>query len=222
MSTVERGPTTCPTFIYVEDFLDEDQRWNLEERLDGIPVTSVDDPERDLRLNLAHPLIDGVTVSTRLEGSAGAPVWRSAVTTGPPMPTFLVDLGRDVRRVVRKLTGDDHDFTSVYIDRFDAGGSFVPHTDRACYGPLVAGVSVGASSCLLRFEDPTSGRAFQVQVRPGALYLFCDEIRRPPWVHSTSEVTGRRWVVTLRTAAHAPGPDDRAPAGDHGASPAEG
>jgi len=196
------SPNDCPRLLYLDHFVDEDSRRELETALDQLPVVPAGDPRRFDQLALSHPVIDEVVVTGRLEGAAGHPVWRQGATVGPPVPAFLKALGRLASDAIETMTGERHDFTSVYVDRFDAGGYFVPHTDRACYGPLVAGISLGDASCMLRFEKPDTDRRFHTELRPGSLYAFSGEIREPPWLHSTSGARARRWVVTFRTAAH--------------------
>lgn len=196
------SPDDCPRLLYLEHFVDEVTRHELETALDELPVAPPGDTHRSDHLALSHPVIDGVVVTGRLEGAAGDPVWRQGPTTGPPIPDFLVTLGVAARDEVETMTSERHDFTSVYLDRFDAGGYFVPHTDRACYGPLVVGVSLGDASCTLQFENPDTDRAFRVGLSPGSLYAFSGVIRESPWLHSTSGVMARRWAVTFRTAAH--------------------
>jgi hypothetical protein len=90
--------------------------------------------------------------------------------------------------------------TSVYVDRYDTGGRFVPHTDREIYGPVVVGVSLGNGWGTLSFAD---GRETEVgaEVHPRSVYLMAEPLRFAPWTHRFELSEGRRWAVTYRSGA---------------------
>ena len=90
-------------------------------------------------------------------------------------------------------------FTSVYVDRYPTGGTFVQHTDRDIYGPVVAGISLGQGSCRMTFKTPAENLEFTLH--PRSLYVFAGQLRHAPVTHGIDQVSGERYAVTFRTAA---------------------
>ena len=90
-------------------------------------------------------------------------------------------------------------FSSIYVDLYEEGGSFVPHTDRPIYGPYVLGMSFGVGSCEIVFSSADS--EYRLTLPPRSVYCFGPPLRNEPWVHEVVGVTGRRFGVTFRTEA---------------------
>lgn len=201
-----------PRFLAGEDdFLDADEHRRLAAFLRSVPTVPSGGRPSPSSFAFAAPTVESTVVSGRAEAAAGCPVWTAdGPGSGAALPLPLAELAG---RVSDHLAGE-HDlwraagtparrFTSVYVDRYLAGGSFVPHVDRDCYGPVVAGVSVGPGSCLLSFRS--GGRTAVGHVlHPGSLYVFSADLRRPPFTHAISSVTDLRFGVTFRFTAAGP------------------
>jgi hypothetical protein len=195
------------SIFYVDHFLSRVEHQTLDGALAALPVGTPQERWAADTLMLAPPVSDDVVVQGRLEGAAGWPIWSAgSAVRGPAMPDVLADLAR---RVGERLATDGfwssigsapEPFTSVYVDRYPSDGHFVPHTDRDCYGPVVACVSGGVGSCQLHFSEP-SGGAVSFTLRPGSLYAFTGPLRHHPWVHSVDGVDGVRYAISMRNAA---------------------
>jgi hypothetical protein len=194
-------------FAYDTCFLPSDAHSGLLDYLRCVLGVSSD--ERDCAATFAFvaPHADGVVVEGRREAAAGTPVWtENGPADGVAMPRELAELASSVQQ---RIVGDGCRsemgvepvaFTSVYVDRYPIGGSFVAHTDRECYGPVVAGVSIGPGSCRICFEAPDRP-PFMVDLAPRSLYVFTGDLRRTPWTHRIESVSDERFGVTFRSAA---------------------
>lgn len=196
-------------FHYVPDFLELESSDDLTAFLDGVPRVEQGAHDGTRQFAFTRPRVDGTTVTGRYEAAAGNPVWTGSVgAPGVAIPAPLVALAKTVSGRLRADRGgeplfSDHvalRFTSVYVDRYETGGAFVAHADRPCYGPVVAGVSVGTGACRLTFR--LDGEAvYRRTLAPGSLYAFTGILREPPCTHEVDSVTGLRYGVTFRTAA---------------------
>lgn len=194
------------SFFYIEQFLRHDELSRLNLALEAIPVGSHQERWASDSLMLAPPVSDDIVVQGRLEGASGWPIWTEGTPhAGPEMPNEFVDLAR---QATDRLTLDGFWdaintapglFTSVYVDRYPRDGRFVPHTDRDCYGPVVAGVSGGVGSCRLSFSGP-GGETLHFTLRPGSLYAFTGNLRYTPWVHYVDNVDDVRYAISFRNA----------------------
>lgn len=194
---------------YLPGFLDSDRQAELERFLDAVPEVAPGHQEPAVAFTFTSPVVEGhVVVADRREAAAGWPVWSgSGPAVGVELPGPLKDLAREVGQcltpLLPNLAGvlpDDLAFSSVYVDRYDAGGAFVAHTDRHCYGPVVAGVSIGPGECRITFRERAEV-VFQQHLAPGSLYAFAGRLRRSPCTHEIGDVDGRRYGLTLRTSA---------------------
>ncbi|CCM65477.1 hypothetical protein [Candidatus Microthrix parvicella] len=144
---------------------------------------------------------DGTAVKGRLEAACGTPVWGGeGQVTGPAVPAYLQTLTERADLLVRSSIDTLHaGFSSIYVDLYEEGGSFVPHTDRPIYGPYVLGMSFGVGSCEIVFSSADS--EYRLTLPPRSVYCFGPPLRNEPWVHEVVGVTGRRFGVTFRTEA---------------------
>lgn len=197
---------------YEPRFLSASEQKKLLAFLESVPV--VEPEQRDVTSTFAFsaPQAGAVVVTGRREAAAGWPVWADTRPVfGVDMPAPLAALAARVDgalgefHAVRAATGPPLPrFTSVYADRYPLGGSFFPHTDRDCYGPVVAGVSVGPGSCRITFASDGVVDVDHL-LEPGSLYVFAGRLRAAPCVHSVSDVTDLRFGVTYRFASTEPG-----------------
>jgi hypothetical protein len=194
-------------FVYKADFITSSDHAALVDFLGTVPVMASED--RDIRQQFAFTslVFDGVVVTGRLEAAAGWPVWMDARPgRGVDMPAPLSDLASRIsedlvstRALWLAARCPSTPFSSVYVDRYPPGGSFVAHTDRSCYGPVIAGVSLGKGTCQLSFDLP-DGTVFAQRLSPGSLYAFTGSLRYPPCAHRVDHVSALRFGVTFRFA----------------------
>lgn len=193
--------------VYEDGFLSNDEHDALLEWLDRVPTNPSAGHDVTATFAFASPTAGATRVRHRREAAAGWPVWTDGGPgRGVAMPPSLAQLASSVHgRLVDQLTAREAlpdpvlPFTSVYVDRYPPGGSFVPHTDRRCYGPLVAGVSVGPGSCVLEFTSEAD-RPIIAKLVPRSLYAFAGGLRREPCTHAVRDVTDLRYGITLRSA----------------------
>lgn len=199
------APDRLAHFAYWPEFVAHDERRALEAFLGSVPdrAAAEYDPRREFAFS--HPMYDGTMITSRAEAAAGGPVWlEGEATEAVAIPPLLASLGVRVAATFPELplSASAAQLTSVYVDRYPAGGLFVPHTDRNSYGPAIAGVSVGPGTSVLEFLRPDrSDEPTGVTLRPGSLYVFFGEIREAPWLHRLVSVTDRRFGITYRSAA---------------------
>jgi hypothetical protein len=195
---------------YRPGFLSSQEQRDVLGFLESVPV--VEPEQRDVTSAFAFsaPRAGAIVVQGRREAAAGWPVWAdggpvSGVAVPGPLAALAERVGTTLgaeASVVDCAGAELPPFTSVYADRYPVGGSFFPHTDRDCYGPVVAGVSVGPGSCRITFECEGAVEVDQV-LEPGSLYVFAGRLRDIPYVHRISEVTDLRFGVTYRSASTA-------------------
>ena len=194
--------------VYLSGFLSGPEAAALVDILECTPVVPTTCHDATQAIAFAAPVADGAIGEGRREAAAGWPVWDgTGPAQGAPLPAPLDNLGRKVGRALADLAdsalGDpttDLSFSSVYVDRYPPGGSFFPHTDRACYGPVVAGVSVGPASSRLVVRVDGHVRA-ETTLEPGSLYAFAGSLRAEPCTHKVVDVTALRFGITYRTPA---------------------
>ena len=203
------APDVLQYLAYEPNFLSDDEHARLLSLLEAIPTVRSDDEGRKM-FAYVHPRDDGVEIASRKEAAAGNPISLDGQpVAGVPMPEPLAQLAARVGDHLRGQTGLEipvHgcEFTSVYVDWYEAGGHFVPHVDRDIYGPIIAGVSAGTGSVALEFvrndvPDRVVGRLI---VEPRSLYAFYGPIRYEPWLHQVRDVDGRRFGITFRSPRH--------------------
>ena len=198
-------PKRLSHLVYKPDFLGETEHAELAAFLESVPTIPVDEYDPRRHFAYTRPRYDGVEITSRKEAAAGEPIWfDGAPVRGVKMPPLLSQLAHRVGAALPDLDrfggpAGPLSFTSVYVDWYEAGGYFVPHVDRESYGPVIAGVSVGAGAAALAFlhegEPEAGGR---LGVEPRSLYAFFGPIRYAPWKHRATDVTGRRFSITFR------------------------
>ena len=182
------------------DFLTIEENAEFDAELSALPRLDEHEAWRPDRFAYRRLVIDGEVVEGRLEASCGTPIWSGqGPVEGAPVPESLRTLMRRADTAAGAVEPSHGEFSSLFVDWYEAGGSFVPHTDRSCYGPFVCGISVGEGHVLLRFFGGAD--SIDLHVPPRALYVFGPPLRFAPWKHEVREVTGRRFGVTLRTEA---------------------
>jgi len=197
------------TAYHIADFLSADEDRALVAYLAGVPQRAHEAYDPVHEFAFAHPVYDGEVVLGRSEAAAGEPIWFGGrPVQGTPLPEPLADL-RDRAQDALRTSGHtelerlaEAPFTSVYVDRYEAGGLFVPHVDRNCYGPIVVGVSAGPGEADLGFVHRTGELApMSIPLAPRSLYAFCGAVRWEPWLHHVADVTANRFGITYRQPA---------------------
>lgn len=189
-------------FLYLPDFLSAAENSLLVERLLAVPTKPEGSFDRRGEFAFRFPVYDGFEVRTRREAAAGFPIWVGGAVQGPLIPEFLDDLRQHVEEALlgQPLPGSVRaPLSSVYVDRYEPGGSFAVHTDRHCYGEMVVGVSAGDGKGVLHFEhEGSTGRNHRIE--PRSLYAFYGAIRYEPWRHGFRNTTGTRFAITFRSS----------------------
>jgi hypothetical protein len=186
--------------FYLPGFIARNEERELRRRFDSMPIAGERGHDPRSSFAFTHVFVDGREVQGRLEACAGWPIWYEAgAARGQELTPELAVMAARVRASVRDAFGDA-DFTSVYVDKYPVGGSFVPHVDRDIYGPVVAGVSVGSGTAELCFSDETNReREVVLKLEPRSLYAFGQSLRRHPWRHEIRDVSDVRYGVTFRS-----------------------
>ena len=196
---------------YLPDFLSVEEDRALVDYLRTVPERDPAHYDPVHEFAFAHPVYDGEVVLERAEAAAGEPIWFDGrPVRGTPLTPALAAL-RDRAQDVLRSSGDpdltrltEVPFTSVYVDHYEEAGTFVPHVDRDCYGPVVLGVSAGPGRARLGFmhRDGTPP-ARSIRLEPRSLYAFCGPVRWEPWLHHVGDVTGTRFGISYRQAGTA-------------------
>lgn len=197
-------------FHYSADLLSSHDEETLADFLRAVPVVRNERQDLQSMFAFAPARWEGRDLAGRKMAAAGNPIWiDEAPTRGVALPRPLAGL-RD--RVAEQLLTMNRpgscqldsraigDLTSVYVDWYEVGGELDWHVDRSCYGPVVAGVSVGPGTASLRFvrhDDPRSLRVFKIE--PRSLYFFHGAARYEPWRHAVSVDGGSRFGITFRS-----------------------
>lgn len=182
---------------YIQEFITPEKEAEVIEYLGSLPVVPYGESDLTSEFAFTHPVYDGYEI-TRAEAGAGTPIWVDGEAgEGVEIPVVLKDLADEISLVEEDLP----EFTSVYADRYPIGSVFVPHTDRSCYGPVIAGLSLGAEATLRFTRSDGLGQTIDLTVERRSLYVMRGPLRYDPWEHSVVDVKGLRYSTTFRTAA---------------------
>ncbi len=82
----------------------------------------------------------------------------------------------------KSISGDDTqllhtNFNNVFSFKYMYGQKVPFHKDRDCFGPVVAGISLGKKSCKLKFKKDESDIIISARVEPGSLYIMTGPAR---------------------------------------------
>lgn len=189
-----------PGLWFAEEAITEAENRALVERLLALPVNPPGSPLDVYRLAFRSLVLGGEPVEGRREAACGSPIWDGhGPSFGAPVPAWLSDVLPRVDGFAGSAVSDHLGFSSVYVDWYEQGGTFVPHTDRDIYGPLVCGLSAGEGNALIRFTDGHDVVDLTLPAR--SIYCFGPPLRDRPWTHEIVSVSARRLGVTFRTAA---------------------
>jgi DNA oxidative demethylase len=119
--------------------------------------------------------------------------WR--IEPAPPIPIFLLH----VREVCAFAAGvPPEDFAQILVSRYPPGAGIGWHRDAPMFGPVVAGVSLGAPGRLrLRRAVGDGHETRAIEMAPRSLYILSGEARST-WQHSIPGVKTLRYSVTFR------------------------
>ncbi len=114
--------------------------------------------------------------------------------------------------VIEKLTaGTDPIFKQtpdqIIVNEYEPGQGIAPHTDRDCFGPVLASLSLGGE-CEMKIKHPDDkSRDFTVCLKPRSLIFFLGE-SRDKWKHGLrlNKKNARRVSLTFRTVLKTPTP----------------
>ena len=128
-----------------------------------------------------------------------------------PLPPWLADLEQRVRGSLADLAPEidtERPFDQAIVNEYQPGQGIAPHTDRDCFGPLVAMVSLG-SDVNMDFVGQDPQRAFTQRLERRSVVALSGEARthwrhgiakRLSDRHSTRKIPRTRRVsITLRT-----------------------
>lgn len=120
----------------------------------------------------------------------------------PPLPSFLVEVARRVAAIARFPAQAP---LETLVTRYPPGAGIGWHRDAPPFGPVVVGVSLGASCEMrLRLQGETGYEAYAVRLAPRSLYLFAGTARFC-WQHRIPPVAALRHSITFRTVRDLPG-----------------
>jgi alkylated DNA repair dioxygenase AlkB len=96
-------------------------------------------------------------------------------------------------------------FEQTLITRYPPGATIGWHRDAPPFGPIIAGVSLGAP-CRMRFRRDLDGVRYvhDQTLEPRSAYVL-GGTARSEWEHSIPATTGLRFSVTFRTLAQPEG-----------------
>ncbi len=108
-------------------------------------------------------------------------------------------------RVIAKLTAGaepifKHKPDQIIVNEYQPEQGIAPHTDRDCFGPVLASLSLGGE-CKMKIKHPSDkGRDFTVCLEPRSLIVFRGESREC-WKHGLqlNKNAKRRVSLTFRT-----------------------
>ena len=133
-----------------------------------------------------------------------------------PLPEWLAQLSNMVREAAseeaRQLLDPQQPFEQAIINEYLPGQGIAPHTDRDCFGPVVATVSLG-SAVNMDFCCDSTGDEYLQRLVPRSLVLLHGDARSK-WRHGIAKrqsdtLNGkktkrqRRVSITFRTIAEA-------------------
>jgi hypothetical protein len=194
--------------VYVcNDVISLDMACRVTRYLETVPREDCCGHDPRQTFAFTNPVYDGTVVTSRAEAAAGFPIWfADEPVAALPIPAPLAALSTSLAATLPLTIEEAIDiarrpFSSVYVDHYPRGGSFVPHVDRDCYGPSVLGASLGPGTCDLVFAHANNAaESFAVTLEPRSAYLFFGAVRYPPWLHAVRSVTDERYGITFRQA----------------------
>ena len=179
------APVFPDGFVYVPDFLDnEDERYFLKQ-IDQIPLHTFVFQGYEAKRKVAS---FGYDYSYEKRG----------LSEGEPIPPAF---DRLIKQVSRYLMIDESDFAELLITKYPAGSVINWHRDANPF-ELIAGISL-LSDCIFRLRPHEKSRqgkgsVVSVPVSRRSLYVMRGEARMH-WQHSISPVKETRYSITLRT-----------------------
>lgn len=168
---------------YLPDFVDADEARALEAACAAVAYHEVVMHGTAAKRTVAHFGVD-YAYDARALGDA------------PPLPDWVRPL---LSRVARAMHEPDHAIAELLVSRYPPGARIGWHRDAPMFGPVVAGLSLGAP-CELRFRR-RHGDGFdyhRVTVAPRSLYVLAGAARAA-WQHMIPPVPGLRYSLTFRT-----------------------
>lgn len=124
-----------------------------------------------------------------------------AVTPGPPLPRFLVQLRERAAALAGVAAAE---LVEALVTRYPPGAAIGWHRDAPAF-EVVVGVSFGAPARLRLRRGGPGGEARELVLRPGSAYVLA-RAARWSWQHAIPPARAERWSVTFRTARRAAGP----------------
>jgi DNA oxidative demethylase len=119
-----------------------------------------------------------------------------ALSSAPPLPVFLRELGDRVR-VVARFPADAT--VQALVTRYPPGAGIGWHCDAPAFGAGVAGVSLGgACDFRLRRSTVDGYEVYRHALAPRSLYVLAGTARYR-WQHAIRPVPQLRYSVTFRT-----------------------
>ena len=179
---MRRSETPPAGLVYREDFLSPAEE---NELVTAIGVLTF----REVRMR-------GVVAKRRVVHFGwdyGYESWRIEPTE--PIPTFLLPLR--ARCAAAAAVAPD-EFAQLLVACYPTGAGIGWHRDAPMFGPVVAGVSLGAAG-VLRFRRTLAGarQRYSLTLRPRSLSLLTGAARSA-WQHSVPPVPALRYSVTFR------------------------
>ena len=167
---------------YIPDFIDEDDAKELLGKIDqGTWLT-------DLKRRVQH-------YGYRYDYTARAIDAKDKLGVLPSWAT----------RVIEKLTaGPDPVFKQkpdqIIVNEYEPGQGIAPHTDRDCFGPVLASLSLGGECEMQLKHSEDKNQDFTICLKPRSLVFFGGESRNE-WKHGLrlKKKNERRVSLTFRT-----------------------
>lgn len=181
-----RSPTLAPPpagFRYLADFIDASAEARLLAEIE--------------RLVFEPVVFRGVRAKREVVHYGARYVYASrAVGLAPPLPDFLLA----VAQRAAAIGGFAPDASiEALVTRYPPGAGIGWHRDAPVFGPVLAGLSLGAACELrLRYRLPEGWAVFRQPLAPRSLYVLAGEVRAS-WEHMIPPVERLRYSVTFRT-----------------------
>ncbi len=169
--------------VFQADFLTEAEEAELLERVTGLEYGQV-----EMRGQVARRTVRLFGYDYDFEART--------VRATDPLPAWLLPLRE---RCGTLAEVDPEAFVHALVNRYPPGATIGWHRDAPPFGPVVAGVSLGADG-ELRFQRTLSGTryVFQQQVPRRSAYVL-GGLARSAWQHSIPPVNELRYSITFRT-----------------------
>ncbi|MDP9404325.1 MAG: alpha-ketoglutarate-dependent dioxygenase AlkB [Actinomycetota bacterium] len=118
------------------------------------------------------------------------------LTPADPVPDSLAWLAERAG-ALGGVPGEE--LAEVLVSRYPPGAGIGWHRDAPMFGPVVVGVSLGAS-CTMRFRRQAGGvhRTFAMELAPRSAYVLSGAARWS-WQHAIPPVSEQRYSITFRT-----------------------